>query len=122
FGIGVAFRFAVAATFGVYRSGALESTLFTAMQGFVRANGNQFTLAGQPFRVAGANNYYLGFGSDSMVESVFELAVKMGFTTLRTWGFLDCGATAPADGICFQYLNSDTGKPDFNDGPTGLER
>jgi hypothetical protein len=29
--------------------------------GFVRANGIHFSLDGQPFRVAGANNYYLGF-------------------------------------------------------------
>ncbi len=97
--------------------------------GFVRANGIHFSLDGQPFRVAGANNYYLGFESDSMVTPVFELAAQMGLNTIRTWAFLDCTATVsgsvPAnakDGVFFQYLNSNTGLPAFNDGPDGLER
>jgi mannan endo-1,4-beta-mannosidase len=96
---------------------------------FVRASGFQFTLDGQPFRVAGANNYYLGFASDSMVLPVLQLSAQMGLNTLRTWAFLDCGAavsgSAPANakaGVYFQYLNSASGKPDFNDGPDGLER
>jgi mannan endo-1,4-beta-mannosidase len=97
--------------------------------GFVRARGPQFMLDGQPFRVAGANNYYVGFESDSMVEPVFDLAVQMGLNALRTWAFLDCAVAAsggiPAnakDGVFFQYLNSTTGGPAFNDGPDGLER
>jgi mannan endo-1,4-beta-mannosidase len=96
---------------------------------FVRASGTHFSLDGQPFRVAGANNYYLGFESDSMVEPVLELAAQMGLNTLRTWAFLDCGTAAagnaPAnakDGVFFHYQNSATGEPDFNDGPDGLER
>ncbi len=96
---------------------------------FVRASGIHFSLDGQPFRVAGANNYYLGFEIDSMVSSIFDLALQLGLNTLRTWAFLDCGAaasgTVPAnakDGIFFQYLNSTTGSPAYNDGPDGLER
>jgi mannan endo-1,4-beta-mannosidase len=97
--------------------------------GFVRASGIHFSCDGQPFRVAGANNYYLGFESDLMVEPVFELAAQMGLNTLRTWAFLDCGTAsagnAPAnakDGVFFHYKNTATGQPDFNDGPNGLER
>jgi mannan endo-1,4-beta-mannosidase len=96
---------------------------------FVRASGAQFTLDGQRFRVAGANNYYLGFETDAMVLPVFEMAKQFGLNTLRAWAFLDCGAAVPGstpanahDGIYFQYQNSTTGKPAFNDGPDGLER
>jgi mannan endo-1,4-beta-mannosidase len=96
---------------------------------FVRTSGIHFSLDQQPFRVVGANNYYLGFESDLMVEPVFELAAQMGLNALRTWAFLDCGAAAtgstPAnakDGVFFHYQNSATGKVEFNDGPNGLER
>ncbi len=96
---------------------------------FVRAEGTQFVLNGEPFHVRGANNYYLGFAPDSMVEPVFALAAQMGLNTLRTWAFLDCGAAAPgavppgaSQGAWFQYWNSSTGKPDYNDGPDGFER
>jgi mannan endo-1,4-beta-mannosidase len=97
--------------------------------GFIRASGSQFTRNGQRFRVAGANNYYLGFESDVMVQSVFELAAGMGLNTLRTWAFLECGVAAPGtvpadakEGVCFQWQNATTGKPEVNDGATGLER
>ena len=96
---------------------------------FVRTNGAGFTLDGQPFRPAGANNYYLGFESDAMVQPVFDLATQMGLNSIRTWAFLDCGPAAPGatpanakDGVFFHYWNTATGKPDFNDGPNGLER
>src|SRR5271157_2210870 len=95
---------------------------------FVRANGTQLSLDGQPFRVAGANNYYLGFAPDTMVEPVLELAAQMGLNALRTWAFVDCGAAAPGvppanakSGVYFHYQNSTTGNPDYNDGPNGLE-
>ncbi len=96
---------------------------------FVRASGTGFQIDAQPFRAAGANNYYLGFESDSMVTPVFDLAAQMDLNTLRTWAFLDCGAAAPGsvpadakDGVFFHYWNTATGAPDFNDGPSGLER
>jgi mannan endo-1,4-beta-mannosidase len=96
---------------------------------FVRSSGIQFSLNDQAFRVAGANNYYLGFESDSMVMPVLDLAVQMGLNTIRTWAFLDCasavsGSVPPnaKDGVFFQYLDSTTGSPAYNDGPNGLER
>lgn len=95
---------------------------------FVRAGGTQFSLDGQPFRVAGANNYYLASAPDSMVGPVLGLAAQIGLNVLRTWAFLDCGSAAPGtapanakSGAYFHYLNSATGNPDFNDGPDGLE-
>ena len=97
--------------------------------GFLAAEGTAFVLNGQPLPLVGANNYYLGFAPDSMVEAVFDLAVQMGLNVLRTWAFLDCGAaesgSIPAnakDGVFFHYWDSDTHRPAFNDGPNGLER
>jgi endo-1,4-beta-mannosidase len=97
--------------------------------GFVTTNGTAFVLNGQAFRVAGANNYYLGYAPDSMAAAVFDLADQMNFNVLRTWAFLDCGAAEPGctpanakDGIFFHYWDSATGSPAFNDGPNGLER
>ena len=96
---------------------------------FVRVDGSAFELDGEPFSLAGANNYYLGFASDAMVGPVFDLAAQMGLNVLRTWAFVDCGAAEPGsmpanakDGVFFHYWNSTTGRPDFNDGPKGLER
>ncbi len=97
--------------------------------GFIGTNGTAFILNGQPFRLVGGNNYYLGFESDSMVESVFDLAMQMGLNVLRTWAFVDCGSAKTGlipsnakDGVFFHYWDSDTGQPAFNEGPTGLER
>lgn len=99
------------------------------MNSFVKREGTRFVLDGQTFRVNAANNYYLGFASDSMVQPVFALAIQMNVNVLRTWAFLDCGAAVPGNappnaksGVFFQYWNSASGKPDYNDGPTGLER
>ena len=95
---------------------------------FVRASGTHLSLDGRPFRVAGANNYYLGFAPDSMVGPVLDLAAQMGLNALRTWAFLDCGSASPGTvpanakgGAYFHYQNSATGNPDFNDGSDGLE-
>ncbi len=97
------------------------------MNSFIQQNGTAFTLDGRTFRINAANNYYLGFAADVMAQAVFDLAIRMNVNVLRTWAFLDCGAAAPGEtptaakgGAFFQYLNPATGKPDFNDGPTGL--
>ncbi len=96
---------------------------------FVGTNGTAFELDGKPFRVAGANNYYLGFAPDAMVKPVFDLAAQLNFNVLRTWAFLDCAPAEPGktpanakDDVFFHYWNCSTGTPDFNDGPNGLER
>jgi mannan endo-1,4-beta-mannosidase len=99
------------------------------MSTFVRASGTTFECDGQPFRLAGANNYYLGFASDSMVRAVFDLASQMGLNVLRIWAFLDCATGAPdappanaKSGVFFHYWDTTTQAPAYNDGPDGLAR
>ncbi|MGI8988448.1 MAG: glycoside hydrolase 5 family protein [Bryobacteraceae bacterium] len=93
------------------------------MPGFVATNGVQFTLEGQPFRFAGANNYYLGSRSKAMADAVLDRAAAMQLPVIRTWGFLDCGALdGLPTGVCYQYWDPAKGAPAYNDGPDGLER
>ena len=99
---------------------------------FVAAQGAQFTLNGKPFYFSGANNYYLGHKPKSMVDAVLDRAVALGLRVIRTWGFIDCGSpdgTVPSvdppfnkAGAYYQYWDSVTGAPAYNDGPDGLER
>jgi hypothetical protein len=63
---------------------------------FVRASGSQFILDSQPFRVAGANNFYVGFESDSMVEPVFDLGVQTGLNALKT-GHVSTAVSRPRE-------------------------
>lgn len=94
---------------------------------FVTRNGAELELAGEPFRFAGSNNYYLMYKSPFMVDDVLLAAQRAGFNTLRTWGFLDIGnqdgtnsIRGPSDGVYFQYWGGEA--PTYNDGPDGLER
>ena len=96
--------------------------------GFVRRSGTGFEVGGDSLRLVGANNYYLSYASETMVEAVFALAGRLNLNVLRTWAFLDCDVAVsgapPAgsqNGVYFQYWNSDTSRPEFNDGPVGLE-
>jgi mannan endo-1,4-beta-mannosidase len=66
---------------------------------FVRTRGTGFVLDGRPFRVAGANNHYLGWGSRAEVDDVLGTARGMGFNVVRSTmscviGSLD-GVTRP---------------------------
>ncbi|MBV8550144.1 MAG: cellulase family glycosylhydrolase [Acidobacteriaceae bacterium] len=97
--------------------------------GFVCTDGTAFRFGGRPFRLAGANNYYLGYAPDSMVVPVFDLAAQLGLNVLRTWAFLDCDAAGSGsipsnakDGVFFHYWDSAADSVAFNDGPNGLER
>lgn len=90
-------------------------------------NGAELEVAGQPFRFAGSNNYYLMYSSRFMVNDVLEAAQRAGFNTLRTWGFLDIGnadgsdsVRGPSNGVYFQYWGGSA--PTYEDGPNGLER
>jgi mannan endo-1,4-beta-mannosidase len=79
--------------------------------GFVQTSGTQFVLEGEPFRIVGANNYYLMYKSNTMIDAVFEAAANMNLNVIRTWGFLDRGSldgrvrsvngSGHADGIYF---------------------
>jgi mannan endo-1,4-beta-mannosidase len=62
---------------------------------FVSRNGAAFDLNGQPFRYGGANNYYLHYKSNLMVDDVFADAQAMGLKVIRAWTFLECGGDKP---------------------------
>jgi uncharacterized protein (TIGR03437 family) len=101
-------------------------------RGFVEVSGTRFALDGQPFYFAGANNYYLIYKSEFMVNAVLDTALAMGLKAIRTWAFLDRGSldgTVPdidppgaKEGVYFQYWDPARGAPAFNDGADGLER
>ncbi len=85
-------------------------------------------LHGQPFRFGGANNYYLIYKSQFMVDDLLTTAAQNEFNVLRTWGFLDIGdengtnsidGSGKKDGVYFQYW--DGSAPAYNDGQSGLE-
>jgi mannan endo-1,4-beta-mannosidase len=95
---------------------------------FVKQAGPELRLHGRPFRFAGANNYYLMYKSQYMVDDVLETAAANNFRVLRTWGSLDIGTldgSPPTsihgiqEGVYFQYWDGDG--PAYNDGPDGLE-
>jgi chitodextrinase len=71
-----------------------------AATNFVSRNGANFDLNGQPFRYGGANNYYLHYKSNLMVDDVFSDAQAMGLKVIRAWTFLECGGDKPgANGL-----------------------
>ncbi len=93
---------------------------------FVKQTGPDLRLHGKLFRFAGANNYYLMYKSQFMVNDVLETAAANGFSVLRMWGSLDIGnqdgsnsIAGKADGVYFQYWNGTT--PAYNDGADGLQ-
>lgn len=105
---------------------------FGFSQGFVGTNGHHFWLDGEPVRAVGANNYYMMYTSDHMIDAVLDAAVAMNLQVIRTWAFLDRGSLdgsvpdadppGPRDGIYFQYWDAEAQRPAYNDGEDGLER
>jgi len=95
---------------------------------FVTRVGSNLQLAGRPFTIAGANNYYLMYKSPAMVDDVFADAAAARFNVIRTWAWLDIGnadgtnsvSAGKADGVYFQYW--DGTRPVYNDGADGLQR
>lgn len=96
------------------------------MNQFVCRHGSLLKLNGKPFRLSGANNYYLMYKSPPMVDDVLETAAANDFNIIRMWGFIAIGnpdgsdsVHGKADGrIYFQYWD-DTG-PAYNEGENGL--
>ncbi len=93
---------------------------------FVKQAGPELRLHGKLFRFAGANNYYLMYKSQLMVNDVLDTAAAKGFSVLRMWGSLDIGnqdgsdsIAGKADGVYFQYWNGTA--PAYNDGADGLQ-
>ncbi|KAG1875484.1 glycoside hydrolase family 5 protein [Suillus subalutaceus] len=85
---------------------------------FVKADGQSFTLDGQPYTVFGSNSYWVGLTgltTDEM-DVTFQDIVETGGTTVRTWGFNE---VTSASGDYYQLWNGST--PTINYGSTGLE-
>jgi mannan endo-1,4-beta-mannosidase len=92
---------------------------------FVTRSGADFRLAGKRFEFNGSNNYYLMYQPPVMVDDVFADAAGAGFTTIRTWGWLDIGNADGSNsvhhkenGVYFQFW--DGSRPAYNDGADGL--
>ncbi len=62
---------------------------------FVQRIGSQLSLEGKSYYFSGANQYYLFYQSQKMVDEVLEDAAAMGLDTVRTWAFAD-GNSNPA--------------------------
>lgn len=112
-----------------------------ADQGFVGTRGTQFVRDGKVFRVAGANNHYLTFGSAAEVTRVLDDAVTLQMNVIRTFiqpviGSLD-GRSMPTiwdwkskaessnlgvNGVHMIYWDAARGDMAINDGPSGLQR
>jgi mannan endo-1,4-beta-mannosidase len=103
-----------------------------ATSGFVTSAGGSFRLGGQPFRFGGTNNYYLNYKSPKVRDDVLDDTVTMNLRVMRIWGFEDRGSLdgsvpnidgdGTKEGVYFQYWDTATGRPAYNDGATGLQR
>ena len=94
---------------------------------FVTRSGSELYLGREPFRFAGANNYYPLYKSPFMVGALLDKAVASDFRVLRIWSANDIGnqdgsnsVDGIKEGVYTQYW--DGAAPAFNDWPNGLAR
>lgn len=113
------------------RTESESNALQSATSPFVLRSGTEFMLNGQPFRFGGANAYYIAYDSQATTDDALQRAAAMNLKVIRTFGYHDHGSldgsvpTTDSGGwtdIYFQYWDSSTGKPAYNDGPEGLGR
>jgi mannan endo-1,4-beta-mannosidase len=109
--------------------------------GFVGREGTHFVLDGKPFFVAGVNNHYLTFGSQSEVVRVLDDAVAMGANVVRTfiqpvigsptgsvpptiwdWRQRAYSSDLGVHGTYLVYWDASRNAMALNDGPNGLEK
>lgn len=57
--------------------------------GFVTAEGTKLYLDGQEYKFSFANNYYLFYKPDYMIDEIFADAKELGLNAVRTWAFCD---------------------------------
>jgi mannan endo-1,4-beta-mannosidase len=95
---------------------------------FVKQAGPELRLHGKKFKIAGTNNYYLGYKSHAAADDVLETVAAQGFNVVRTWAAFDIGnqdgsnsTHGKADGVVY-YQYWDGSAPAYNDGADGLER
>jgi len=91
--------------------------------GLVKIRNRCFDANGTPFKIVGANNYYLAFATEPMRRAVLGAAKQIGLNVLRAPAYLDCKAAGRGAvpegawrGVYFQYWNSDTNRPEINGG------
>ena len=60
-----------------------------ASESFVRREGHRLSLDNQSLYIHGANQYYLFYKSQAMVDEVLQDAVSLGLNVVRTWAFCD---------------------------------
>ncbi len=70
-----------------------------AESSFVRRQGRHLVVDGKPFYVFGANQHFLFYMPQPVVDEVLEDAAALGLNAIRTWAFCD---GQPKDGFCFQ--------------------
>jgi mannan endo-1,4-beta-mannosidase len=70
--------------------------------------GSAFTLTGLPFRFVGTNAFFMfdaaSYASRAHVWEMMHLANDLGFSVLRTWGFMNADAGGNNDGTLDQRL------------------
>ncbi|PCH43855.1 glycoside hydrolase family 5 protein [Wolfiporia cocos MD-104 SS10] len=100
------------------KHGVRGSTSPSAVTGFVKTSGQEFTLNGETFTVVGANSYWVGLTglTTSEMDQAFSDIAATGATAVRTWGFND--VTTPSGDYYQLWTN---GTATINYGPTGLE-
>lgn len=118
----------------------------TAASPFVTRQGTLLMLNGQPYYSGGANHHYLHYAPAVEVTNALDAAMAMNLRVIRIWGFIDVGSLDGATymdgvakrciwqkwgttayngdtkGVYFQYWDTATNQPAYNDGPNGLQR
>jgi len=77
---------------------------------YVTVNGTQLVLDGAEYKFSHANNYYLFYKPESMIDEIFADANSLGLNVIRTWGF--CEDPSYSGGVTFMSapgVYTDTG-------------
>jgi mannan endo-1,4-beta-mannosidase len=91
-----------------------------------------FEVDGKPFCFAGSSNYYPIFKPKPVVDDLFDAARSLNMKVMRVWGMLDRGSLdgsvpnadgeGEKQGVYFQYWDTATRQPAYNDSENGLQR
>jgi mannan endo-1,4-beta-mannosidase len=89
---------------------------------FVERQTDRLAVDGSPFRVFGANCYYLAYLPEDDQRRVFDLAVSFGFNTVRIWAFNDSATQPDGQQVFFRYRAAGAASPTLFEGELGLAR
>jgi mannan endo-1,4-beta-mannosidase len=84
----------------------------------VQRAGGTLTLNGAPFRFGGTNSYPLMYSNQSTVNQILQTVAGSNLKIVRMWVFCD---TTCGNDYFFQYWNTATGAPTYNDQVRGLD-